>query len=359
MNTPPPRNQLPPDLAGWVAASWLLFASFTFYVTFVQYALLRRAELVLGFAEHDLAPGFVLLAVGGIIGTLVAGWWVQHRRFGAAALAQTAAALSICLAAGAVGAMQSTSLPLLIAVFAPLGLCLGLLIVVLLTLFVVYVPLRVLGIFAGCVAGAVYVAANVMATVSDRPDLLGVVDVMLVGSNVLVVLLFFDAVKKLRPQPVGRPTSIGRLLIRLAPLGLVVLIDTALFVVVSRLPGDAAVYATPVAWLKNGAAHFVAAAFAGIFYARLGWRKLTWIAAGALVVLLGLVVVQKLGLADVGGPIIAFYSAVVGCYTVALFTVFGEEAPADRPAVGIAAGMVLVGWIASPLGIILGTALLR
>ena len=52
------------------------------------------------------------------------------------------------------------------------------------------------------------------------------------------------------------------------------------------------------------------------------------------------------------------YSATVGAYTVALFTVFGEETPQQRPATGIAYGMIFIGWLCSPLGIVLGTALL-
>lgn len=341
-----------------MAICWLLFSSFTFYVTFVQYALLRRAELILGLAESDLTPGFGLLAACGIAGSLIAGWLIDRRRPHTDELAQVAAVLSGILAGLAIMFMQIYNYYLLLALFAPLGLALGLLIVVLLTLLVTRVPLRVLGIFAGLTTGAIYFVSSVLAIFSDQPDKIALFDTALIVGNIVVVFLFLGALKDTSPLAVGRETDLAPLVLRLWPLALVVLVDTALFVLVSRAPGDTPILATGGDWIKNGAAHFLAATVVGTLYARLGWRRLTYVAATALALLVGAFIVHRLGLADLGGPIIGLYSAVVGVYTVALFTVFGEETPRHKPAMGIALGMVLVGWVASPLGIILGTALL-
>jgi hypothetical protein len=182
--------------------------------------------------------------------------------------------------------------------------------------------------------------------------------VVLIGSNVLIVFLFWHAWRKLLPLPAGREGAWSVMLRRPWPLALVVLMDTALFVLVSRAPGQTEILATSGDWLTNGVGHFLAALLAGSLYSRLGWRKLTNLAAGILILLLTLFAVHRWGGMDLSVPILLAYSLVVGFYTVALFTLFGEEIPSDKPAMGIAVGMVVVGWLASPAGIALGTALL-
>jgi multidrug transporter EmrE-like cation transporter len=337
----------------------MLFTSFTFYVTFVQYALLRYVHQAFGVGEAALAPGFALMAGFGIAGGLIVGRWIDREPRHMPQLTQLAAILSSLLAVCAIVMLQVEHLFLLQLLFAPLGLLLGVLIVVLLTLFTTRIPHRVLGIMAGFTAGAVYAVSNVIAAISASPARIGTFDTVLIASNLLVVILFADS---LAPQPenrIGNDISPLKSVVRLWPLALVVAIDTALFVLVSRAPGETPVLAAWTDWFKNGAAHLLAAALAGIFYARLGWRKLTWIAAGALVALIAFFIAHRLGLALLGGPIIVAYSVVVGVYTVALFTVFAEETSRRRPATGIALGMVLVGWVASPLGLAIGTFLLQ
>ncbi|MDP8221835.1 MAG: hypothetical protein P9L99_00630 [Candidatus Lernaella stagnicola] len=353
--TPPPPT--PAELPGWTAICWLLFSSFTFYVTFVQYALLRRATLVLHWAEKDLTPGFALLAICGIAGSLAAGYAIDRRKPFTDHLAQAAAGISGVVAVVAVAMMQVTSRLLLLALFAPLGFALGLLIVLLLTLMVTRLPLRILGIFGGFTAGAIYLVSNLLAVFSDNPDKIGMYDAILVASNVVVVFLFMDSLRNTPSVPAGCDTTSGRMVKALLPLAAVVFADTALFVLVSRAPGENAILATSGDWFANGVIHFLAAAFAGLFYVRVGWKKLNAVAAAALVMLIAAYLTHRFTGTDLRGPILGLYGAVVGIYTVALFTVFGEEAPRAHPATGIAWGMVLVGWVASPAGIALGTAL--
>ena len=102
--TPPPPT--PAELPGWTAICWLLFSSFTFYVTFVQYALLRRATLVLHWAEKDLTPGFALLAICGIAGSLAAGYAIDRRKPFTDHLAQAAAGISGVVAVVAVAMIR-------------------------------------------------------------------------------------------------------------------------------------------------------------------------------------------------------------------------------------------------------------
>jgi len=355
MSLPTPARS---HLVGWLAVTWLLFACFTFYVSFVQYALLGRAVQQLGLSEADLAPGFALLALFGIAGTLLAGRVIDRRRLNAMTVLRWTAALSGALAVCAVVAMQATGRIALIALFAPMGLVLGLLIVCLLHLFSTMLPGRVRGLFAGLCAGLVYFAANVLALYSDKPDTIGLFDLMLVISNIAVVFLFHDALQQTPSEDYGVEQPLRGWLVGLLPLAAVVLIDTALFVHVSRAPGAVPVLADAGDWLRNGIAHLLVALIAGVLYARLGWRKLTFVAAAALTATLAAFVVHRFGLADLSDLIMLLYSVTVGVYTVALFTVFGEAAPRQRPAMGIAWGMVVVGWVCSPAGIALGTALL-
>ena len=345
-------------VAGWLASAWLLGASFLFYVTFVQYGLLRHARLNLGLAESDLMPGFGLLAGLGIAGSLLAGRLIDRWRPAALRLAHLTAALSGLLAAVAFLSLLATNRLQLILCFAPLGLLLGLLIVVLLHLFTVWVPADVRGWCAGGAAAFVYLAANVIAIFSERPDIIGWFDILLIAGNIAVVGLNGRAWRQLAPVTAGREIGLWAMLRGLWPLALVVLIDTALFVLVSRDPGPTAIFAGPGDWLANGGEHFLAALLAGGLYTRLGWRKITRLAAAALAVLVVLFAMHRGGVADLSAAIQVVYSLVVGFYTVSLFTLFGEEIPRGRPALGIAAGMVFVGWLASPAGIALGTALL-
>jgi len=324
----------------------------------VQYGLLRHAQLNLGLAESDLMPGFGLLAGLGIAGSLLAGWLIDRLRPAAFRLAWLAATLSGLLAVVASLSLLATSRMWVIVCFAPLGLLLGLLIVVLLYLFTWFIPPAARGWCAGGAAAFAYLAANVIAIFSERPQIIGRFDILLMVVNIMSVLFCGRAWRRLAPVPAGRAVGLFAMLRGLWPLALVVLIDTALFVLVSRDPGPTAILAGPGDWLANGGEHFLAALLAGGLYSRLGWRKITRLAAGALVVLVALYAVHRGSATDLSVAIQAVYSLIVGFYTVSLFTLFGEEIPRDRPALGIAAGMVFVGWLASPAGIALGTALL-
>jgi hypothetical protein len=148
------------------------------------------------------------------------------------------------------------------------------------------------------------------------------------------------------------------MLLRLLPLAAVVLIDTALFVLISRAPGSRLILAGPADWTVFGLAHVASALTAGFLRRRVGWRGLTWAGLGCLLALGAAYVAHRYGLANLSGLIVLAYGAVVGLYTVALFTVFADEAPRERLGGGIAWGMTLVGWICSPAGIVVGTALL-
>lgn len=346
------------QIAQWVLAIWLLFSSFVFYVTFVQYALLGRATAGLGFSEKALAPGFLLLAICGIAGSLLAGFFFHRRSSPPGEILKIVVFCSGLLALCAIWAMRAESLVGLLSVFAPMGLLLGLLIVALLLYFLQVVPQRLRGLCAGAAAGMVYLTANVLASLAQNPDTIGTVDLVLILSNVVAFTLMSDNIKTRSVQPVGGGNSLLEMAVRIWPLALVVLVDTALFVHVSRAPGAVAIFATAGDWLSNGFAHLLAALLAGVFYARLGWRRLTWFASVTLLGAFFAFVVHRLGVADLSFLVILLYSATVGAYTVSLFTVFGEEAPQDAPAVGVAVGMVLVGWVCSPAGIIIGTLLL-
>lgn len=339
-------------------SAWSLFTCFTFYVTFVQYALLGRAAGEMGLVESDLTPGFALLAIGGIAGSLFAGWWIDRRALGLRRQLRATGALSLILVACAWVALQATTRRGLNLSFAPMGVVLGLTIVVLLTQFLRAVPAEARGWYAGWTAGLVYLTANVQACFVSSPRLLGLVDMVLVLSNVVLLYRFAPELSDEPATTIGIETSASGLLRRLAPLALVVLADTALFVNVSRAAGSSVVFAGPRDWLVNGACHLAFAVAAGLVYRRWGWRRLTLLAGMALAFTAAVFGLHQLGRADLSTSVILLYSLSVGAYTVALFSVFADEVPRRSPAWGVAVGMVLVGWLASPAGIALGTALL-
>jgi hypothetical protein len=144
---------------------------------------------------------------------------------------------------------------------------------------------------------------------------------------------------------------------RLLPLAAVVFADTALFVLVSRAPGDVPILATARDWRWFGAAHLAAGIVAGLLYRRCGWARLNRAAAYGLAALAALYFFHRFAAGVFGVPILLVYGATVGVYTTALFAVFGDETSTEQPAGGIAWGMVLVGWLASPAGIAIGSAL--
>ncbi len=339
-------------------SAWSLFTCFTFYVTFVQYALLGRAASELGLAERDLTPGFGLLAIGGIAGSLFAGWWIDRCALGLRRLFRATGALSLMLVAAGWLALQAGTRRGLNLSFAPMGVVLGLTIVVLLTQFLRAVPAASRGWYAGWTTGLVYLIANVQACFVASPRLLGLVDVALVLSNVVLLYRFAPNLSDEPATAIGVEATVSGELQRLAPLALVVLADTALFVNVSRAAGSSVVFAGPAEWLANGAGHLTFAVAAGIIYRRWGWRRLTALAGVALALTAAVFWLHQLGHVNLSTSVILLYSLSVGAYTVALFSVFADEVPRQSPAWGVAVGMVLVGWLASPAGIALGTKLL-
>jgi MFS family permease len=351
-----PRQPAPP---GSLLASWTLFTCFTFYVTFVQYALLGHARAELGLHENDLAFGFALLALCGIAGSLFAGWWIDRRRTSPPRLMRATAVLSALLIVCAWAAMRVGGRLALIVLFAPLGVLLGVTIVVLLYQFLILTPRNLRGVFAGLIAGLVYLTANIQACYAGSPQAIGLVDLALLLSNVLLIYRYARLVPNVAAVALGIETTRARMLRSLWPLALIVLADTALFVHVSRATGVQAVFSGRGDWLTNGICHFVFAVAAGLIYRRWGWRRITALAGYVLALTIVLFLFQQLGHAIFAAGIIVLYSLTVGAYTVALFTVFGEETPREKPASGVALGMVLIGWIASPAGLTLGAALLR
>jgi hypothetical protein len=208
------------------------------------------------------------------------------------------------------------------------------------------------------IAGLLYFVANVEACVAGSPRVIGVIDIALVLSNVALIFRFAPWPANDIGSVIGVDAGMKRMLKRLWPLALVVLLDTALFVHVSRAAGAGIVFASRGSWLANGSFHFLFAVAAGLVYPRWGWRRLTLLAGLALLFTAAIFALQQLGTVNLSAGVIVLYSLSVGVYTVALFAVFGEETPRAAPALGIAFGMVLIGWLASPAGIALGAALL-
>jgi hypothetical protein len=342
-----------------VISAWLLFTSFTFYVTFVQYALLRRAEFTLYLSEQDLLPGLALLAVFGIAGSLWAGRLIDRHRPTITDLTKHAGRLSAMLAVAAVWAMNAEAVKWVNLSFAPMGVLLGLLIVVLLYLFGACVPETQWGSTAGIVAGMVYLMSSLLGGFSPKPEDIGLFDAGLLLSNAVLVVVLRKRLREPAAVALGRDTSFGGMLESLWLLALIVLVDTALFVVISRSTSSAPVLGTSRQWIVFGMAHVAASLVAGWAYRALGWRRIVYIAAGCLAALIGLFVAHRLGVTGLAWPMLVLYGAVVGLYTVSLFTAFAVETPRDRPATGIAAGIILVGWLCSPAGIALGNAVLN
>jgi len=343
---------------GSLISSWTLFTCFTFYVTFVQYALLGRATAELGLREDDLMGGFALLALFGIAGSLIAGWRIDRRGAKPAALLRATGILSLLLIVCAWIAMRADSKWALNLALAPMGFVLGVTIVVLLYQFLLLTDERSRGLYAGLAAGLVYFVANLEACVAGSPRVIGVLDIALVLSNVALIFRFAPWPPNDAGSMIGVDAGVTKMLGRLWPLALVVLLDTALFVHVSRAAGAGAVFTARGSWLANGFFHFLFAMAAGLVYRRWGWRRLTLLAGFALLFTTAIFALQQLGSVSLSAGVIVLYSLSVGVYTVVLFSVFGEETPRSAPALGIALGMVLIGWLASPAGIALGTALL-
>lgn len=329
--------------------TYVLAAHFCYYITLVPFGLLEYLKEERGFTDPALRAPLAALALAGVVSGLLAGIALDRfsprprRRF--MLMAVIALALAFCARAGFL--IQTGFTPF----FGLLGLLLGTQIVLALGAFSTHIPARLLGIFAGLGAGVAYLAANLIVAYADGPAQVGVMSAGLCVSCALAIALFSPSSENLHEEAIGRRDGgLGSMVIALAPLAFLVLVDSYSFYPVGRSDLWARpVLATPADWSSNGVWHLLFAGIFGLSYFRFGRRKLLMAACAAL---MAATVLCYLNLDnDMAGLVRPLYSMAVGGYTVILFAVFAEVVPANRPMTGIALGMALVGWTASPSGI--------
>lgn len=332
-------------VAGGIA--YCLATSFLYYVTLVQFGLMHHFEQYLKLGVNRIYAALFVLAVFGIGGGILAGIALDRARPGIRRLLATIGAISILAFGLAFLSFEVVSFVWIAVIMAAMGLVLGTLMVTLLVTFSRFIHFRLRGIFAGISAAVAYLAANALAAFVDDPVLLGTINGFAIASNIIVIALVWDAGSGMIPVLAGKSGEpVKRFYIALLPLALIVFLDTYCFYPVGQQSfGPNPVLLLPAHWISNGVWHLLFGLILGLLSFSIGNRRLLLVGYAALFISAALLIgnhfesLQKL--------VLPAYSLVVMVYTLVLFSVWGEKAPAHRFGFHTAVGLALCGWLAS------------
>ncbi|MCZ7582991.1 MAG: hypothetical protein M5R36_06470 [Deltaproteobacteria bacterium] len=336
--------------------AFLLAAHFAYYVTFVQFALLRHLADAQGLAMDDLRGPLALLGACGIAASASAGWMLDRRKPPTLALGSYIAGLAAWLAVGAPGALWLADRGMPGPAFAALGMFLGAQIVLLLEFFTRLTPARLRGIFAGLAAAWAYLAANLIVGYAPTASFVARIDAVLVAAGAVAVVLGAKHVRAVAPSNDG-PAVLGfrDAFIGAAVMAGVVLVDSFAFQTMTTAP-------PPFVPVLGSARDWAEKRIPSLFGLRRGrpvlsspWRRARPGDRGVCAQRHG----GALGRAHVRGP------GAVGA-----FRVFGHgrgvhrgfvhaarrTLPPAKRGLGIAAAVILVGWLPNPAGIGLAQA---
>ncbi|MCC6158420.1 MAG: hypothetical protein IT350_10240 [Deltaproteobacteria bacterium] len=333
-----------------VAVSALLAAHLAYYIVIVQFALLGHYA-GLGLAIDALRVPLGLLTAGGIASAWMTGRRLDRTTISPLALFGSIAVLAIAIGSFGLIGFLLRSVGAIAALFAALGALLGTQIVLLLAAFHTRIPAPARGVYAGGVTAATYLFANLVAGFAPSPEAAGLVCALALAFGVVIVAAFRNALIEAPTHPVcPEPRSIGKTAVAVAPLALLVAVDSFVFYPVGQ--GDVAahpVFASAGDWVSNGVWHVVFALIVGVLYAWIGFRRVVAIGAAGMVLAALALLANETG--DVTRWVRVCYSFVVGAYTVALVAAPQSIGNARSPHSSIAVVMILAGFVANPIGI--------
>ena len=338
--------------------SFCLASSFLYYVTLVQFGLMHHFEHYLEIAPQTLFAIIGVMAASGILGGILAGVILDRRTPGAQGLLAVIGGCSIFGFGLAFLSFEIAQTTWIAVVMAAMGLNLGVLIVALLYALNFFIPWRLRGIYAGFSIAASYLASNLLVAMIDEPSMYGTVNAIAIGLNVIVIPLVWESSAGLPRQPAATKSfAAGRFFRALAPLTLLVLLDTYCFYPVGQESfGPNPVLLLPEHWISNGILHALVALLGGMLAFNFGNRRLLQIGYVSLFASAGLLIGNHFE--PLRELIHASYSVLVVTYTLVLFTIWGRILAEKNAGLWLSIGLAVCAWIGSGLGIASSMALL-
>ena len=323
---------------------FLLSANFIFYITFVQFGLLRMIDERFGLSIDSLGLPLGLMALTGAASSILAGYLLDRSQVSLKTVFKIACVLSIIEGFAAFLSINIYNQGLLTPLFCVLGLMMGANGVLVIRVVEVW-PAGRRGILAGISMALVYLPANVMAgsiALAERVALTNCILVMAAGALCLTSSADMNPSVGSRNISFSYPKSV----IILASF---VAVDSFIFHIETNRE-DLYRHTWDGRWLLNGIVHSLSAVAAGFLWDRRGERPVFAVVVSAFLLSSTLFIIFPVGYLT-GLVSTLFYNTAVSFYGILLLIIWFYVDSGIGAGLKIGLGMGVVGWLASPLGI--------
>lgn len=325
---------------------FLLSANFIFYITFVQFGLLRMVNSRFGLSIESLGLPLGLMALTGAISSIATGYMIDRASITLRKLFIIACILSVIEGFVAISAIMIYDRDHLIPLFISLGLLMGVNGVIVIRLVETW-PLAKRGLMAGYAMAVVYLAANLMAGFIDMPERIALINGI---AMVITGALCITSRSEVRASADAAKINI-RYLNAVIFLAFLVAVDSFIFQMEINMK-DLYRYTWEDRWLWNGVVHAIAAIVAGILWDRKGSRSVIITSLLALTASIFILIILPIG-PFTGFVSTILYNTAVSFYGIMMLIVWFYAASDMGLGLRTGMGMAFAGWIASPLGIAL------
>lgn len=328
----------------------LLSANFIFYITFVQFGLLRMINGRFGLSIESLGLPLGLMALTGAFTSVSIGYLIDKYSISQKRVFYTACIISILEGTVAVFSIDFLSRGLLLPVFIVLGLLMGTNGILVIRAVESW-PVVKRGIMAGTAMALVYLLANILAGSISTPERVALINGILVAV-IGALCLSFKIELRPYPNPISTIES-GSMPFgyfkAIAILATLVAVDSFVFHLETNKK-ELYAYTWEGRWLWNGAVHAVSAIAAGLVLNRRGEQPVFTIALSVFALALILLILFPMGYFT-GFISTLFYNTAVSFYGILILIIWFCWDFKVGVGLRIGAGMAFIGWVASPLGI--------
>jgi MFS family permease len=334
----------------------LLSANFIFYITFVQFGLLKMISGRFDLSIDSLGLPLGLMALSGIYSSIATGLSLDRRQRPLNQVFRRACTFSVLEGFAAIASIMVFDQGLLIPLFVLLGLLMGSNGVLIIRVVETWPPEK-RGIMAGYAMALVYLSANLMAGFISMPERIALINgilVVITGSICLSLKDWIDTrpgFQKGAQQCAPIPHSSLTLQWAVIILAALVAVDSFVFYLETNRE-DIYRYTWEGRWPWNGIVHAISAVAAGIIWDRKGDRPVFAASLSSFALSLFFLATLPIGLFT-GLVSTILYNTAVSFYGIMMLVVWFSVASDMGLGLRIGVGMAFAGWIASPLGIAL------
>ncbi|MEK7851010.1 MAG: MFS transporter [Deltaproteobacteria bacterium] len=337
---------------------FLLSANFIFYITFVQFGLLRMINGRFGLSIESLGLPLGLMALTGALASVSTGYLIDKYSLSLRRIFHIASIISILEGAVAIYSMAVFNRDSLPPLFVVLGLLMGINGVLVIRVVEAW-PVTTRGLMAGCAMALVYLAANIIAGFVSTPERVALICGIVTVINGVLCLPYplqnppsppFAKGENFLSPPLKKGDQGGlsylKVIVILAGL---VAVDSFVFHIETNRE-ELYRYTWEGRWLWNGIVHAVTAIAAGVIWDKRGERPVFAIMLSAFALALILLALFPIGYFT-GFISTLFYNTAVSFYGIMMIVIWYYIAPEIGTGLKIGTGMAFAGWVASPLGI--------